>query len=372
MKRSFLLMAVALLACACARPDPFAAQRHAIALTHAAEAEGALAKHDYVRATIAANAAVQADPLDPAMHDLALRVRLTALARRPETAQVQNVAELDYAAEMLAKRDAAHLTDYLLARAELALASGSDDAAERYLDQALARKDAGVAAPLALGRLESKRGQHAKALASFQAALKLDPDSTEALTALGAEEFLENKPDAAAKALAKAVAHKDATALAHRLYGLALYSQKKVEQAGQELQRAVQLDPKDGLSQHALGDFWLATGQLDRANAAYSTASKLGAEPEATYGLAEVAVRQKDDARAASLFAAVAKSSGGTLEAAFEAGMAYERAGQAQNAATWLEAYVRAATSVASEQPRVAQARTVLAQLTSQAPPPHP
>ncbi len=375
MYKTLVLAAVAALAISCARPDPYAAERHRIASANAAQAKTALALHDYARARIAADAAAQADPLDPAMQDLALRVRLTQLAQSPQTAAVHDVQTLEYQAEMLQKRDPAHLTDYLLAQGELELATGDDQAAEKLFAQAEKRPDAGAPALLAMGRLESKRGQHEKALQSFQAALKKDPKSTDALTAVGGEEILANKPDDAAKVLEQAVSHPDATALAHRLYGLALYSQKKVPQAGQELVKAVQMDPKDGLSQHALGDYWLQTGQLARAEAAYQNASKLGAEPEATFGLAQVAARAHQDAKAAQLFAAVAKSSGGSLESAYLAGMEFDRAGQAQAAAQWLNAYVGAAARDPSEAPRVQRARSVLAQLTQPkpaAPAPHP
>jgi tetratricopeptide (TPR) repeat protein len=360
--RSFLF-AGAVLALNTGCGDKLAPGRHAAAKPHAAEVEKALAAGDFGRAALAASAAVDADPFDASMRDLPTLVRLTTLARAPEAVTLDRAAELDYAAEMLASRDAAHRPDLLVARGQLALARNDLATAEKLFRDA----GPGAAAKVALGRLLQRKGDDVNATAAFEAALAADPKNVAATVAVARTLVRTGKAPEAITRLQKAVQAQPENAALRRDLGVALFSARQVPEAGEQFQRAIALDPQAGEGKRLFADWLLATGQLDRAEVEYTGAAKLGAEPQATFGLAGIALRRKNFARAGQLYEAVANSQPSNLEAAFQAGMAFDQAGAPDAAAKWLARYVQAATPVPDEAARVAEASRKLTALVAAA-----
>lgn len=350
------LAALAALVLAAPACDRLAQKRHALAREHAVELAGALERGDASLAVIAAQAAADADPYDPAMRELPVRVRLVVLARWPELVTIERAGELDYSAQTLLRHETAHRAELLIARGLIAASRGDGAGAEKLMNEAVQAKDAPALALVALARLKLRQGQTAEATASFQKALEADPANVAASIGLGEQLLRENKAAEAEKLLQASLAKHEESAALRRTLAVALYSLKKVAEAGEQLQRSVALEPSSGVAHRALAEWLVATDQLDRAETEYTAGTKLGDELQSTFGLGTVAARKKEFPRAAQLFEAVLRAQPQAFDAAFEAGAAWEAAGQDENAAKAYARYVQGASSDPQAQAKVAEA----------------
>lgn len=358
-----LCCAALLFVCACR--DGATRQRAESAALHAREAEAALERGDYARALLAAEAAAVYDPLDPRLRDLNTRVRLTALAQAPQVVNVDRPAELDYLAEMAARRDPARAHVYQTARAYLALTRDDVAAAERFLTEAVKANYASAHA--ALGQLRARQGKRDEARAAFEAAVRADAGSVAALSGLGRIQLEVGEIDQAIENFGRALQQADAASL--RLDLAAAHARKgRAQEAGQQLQRAVALEPRNGEAHRRLGEWLLGAGDVEGAQREFNTGSQLGAEPLSTFGLGVVSQRKGEHAQAARNFEGVFNTDPRLLGAGYQAAVAYEQAGDGASAARMLQKYLRVAAANPAERERVADAQARLQRL--EAPPP--
>ncbi len=114
-----------------------------------------------------------------------------------------------------------------------------------------------------------------KRSANFQIALKLYPQYDTALADYVSLMFSTNNP---AKAMALASQYAAANpnrAAAHFIYGSALASTKKLDQALQEYQKVIQLDPKSVMAYIHIGQIYELTNRPDDALAIYQKALQI-------------------------------------------------------------------------------------------------
>ena len=344
--------------------DRASRDRASAAAAHAARAEVALAKPDFPRAIAAADLAAAYDPLEPKWRDLVIRARLTSIAVEGPAVPPDRVAELDYEAETLVERDAARAHVYKTARGTLALSRGDDAAAEALFREAVKDKPDWAPALAGLGQVLVREQKRDEAIAAFEAALKADATNPVALVNLGRLLFDAGQVDKAIETLARAVTVTDAAALRMDL-GSALWGRQRVAEAGEQFQKAVALEPRNGEAHRRLAEWLMANGRPDLAEAEYGNASKLGAGPLASFGLATVLVKKGEHAQAARLFESVFQSDPRLVAAAYQAGVEHEQAGDTASARKTLERYVRAAADSQAEREHVADAQARLTRLAA-------
>lgn len=344
--------------------DPAAAERARLAQIHVGHAEAALKGRDYLRAALAADEALAVDPLDPALRQLVQRVRLTTFVLHPNVVVLDRAAELAYQAEVLEQLDGGHAHVYKTARGLLRLAAGDAEGAEKLIQPVAGSKADWSPVQVALGRVRLRQGQRDEAIKLFEKALELDKTDHSAREELGAALVAGGQHDQAIPLLQEAIKAQDGV-LPRRSLAVAYLSTNRPKEAGAHIERAVQLNPRDGESQRILGEYYLATEALERAAEAYRQASQLGAEPLASFGLATVLQRQGDLQRAAQLYAAVYDAAPQLSIAAFQAAAAAEQLGRPDIATELYARYVEAAKDDEAEAARLKEARVRLARLRS-------
>lgn len=352
--------AVALLSPAAACRDG-RQERAEAARRHVANAEAALEKGDFARALAAAGLATEYDPLDPTLRDLVLRARLTALAVAPHTTSSDHPADLEYQAEWMAERDPARSHLWSTARGWLAMGRGDDVGAQVRFREAVRAKADFAPAQAGLGQVLLRAQKADEAAAAFDAALVADPRSPQALAGLGRLLLNRNEPARAAEVLAKALEVADAASV--RMDLAAALAPTRPGEAGAQLQRAIALEPRNGEAHRRLGELLTQLGQPGAARAELTTASQLGAEPLATFGLAVLDRKEGQPAQAARRFEAVSNADPRLAAAGYLAGVSYEEAGDLGAAAKALQRYLEQAGGEPAEKDRVADARKRLAAL---------
>lgn len=331
------------------------ADRAAAARLHVKNAVAALDKNDFVRALSAASLAVSYDPLDAKARDLLLRVRLTALATTPQAVRVDDAADLEYQAETMPVRDAAHANVYKTARAYFALARRDTKGAEALAREAVAAKGDWAPAHVALAQALLDGNKPVDASNEFEAALKADPANTQALLGEGKLATAKNEPDKAIPLLEKAAGLRDDAAV-HLALGTAYWAKQRAREAGEQLQRATLLEPKNGDAHLQLGNFLYLTNQDEAAQREFQLANELGQQVQGTFGLAMVLARGKQYAQAARLFEAVAGADATLVGAIYQAGLARESAGERDAAVQLYRIFAQRAAQNPAESQRVQDA----------------
>ncbi len=362
-----LLLAATLgLGSSCKREDSAAAR---VAAGYAREARELAAQGKLDQALVAALFATEYEPLEPSHRDLLWQLRFEALATSPESVGVEQPLQWEYQAGQLAQRDGTRAHVYQTALGYLALTRKDQALAESHFREALRIRQGWVPPMLGLARLLSAQATKAEeAERLFVAVLEAEPKNAAALAGYGGL-LLERRPEQAAKLLARAVEVAD-RAPTRLLLASALSASGKAEEAGGHLERATRLQPGNGEAFRRLGEWFLTYGKLHEAEAAFGEASRLGAEPLATFGLGLVDLREGRGAQAAKRFEAVASSDARLFEAEYQAGRAFELAGDLPNAKRAFERYLRAAGDSVAHQAQVQDVQSRLARYAATPPPP--
>lgn len=121
---------------------------------------------------------------------------------------------------------------------------------------------------LAAGRVD-------EAIATLERSLALDPNEPVTLVNLCEAYVAAQKPDLALERGDKAVAVAPDSSRAHRARARALATRKDFTEALAEIQEAVRIDPKDPISQTALGEMCILVGRSQEALAAFRAALDL-------------------------------------------------------------------------------------------------
>ncbi len=144
-----------------------------------------------------------------------------------------------------------------------------------------------------IGRNHFAAGEYADAAAAFQKALEFQPSDPKLLNWLGRSYLQQHHPEKISELLSRANSTITNSALAHLLLARAYDAQDKVDEAKQEIDRALTIDPRCHGAHFAHGFIDWSTGEL--LNAERELRQELSLDPHeslAAYYLAEVLEKQ--------------------------------------------------------------------------------
>ena len=171
---------------------------------------------------------------------------------------------------------------------ELEKAGRSSEAIQTYR-QVLDSDPKCLRALVGLGRSYYVSGEFAQASANFEKGLQLRPADPEILNWLGRSYLRERRPEKVLELLSREGSSSSNSASIHMLRARAYDAQDKLEEAIQEIQRALELDPHFHGAHFALGFIAWSTGNM--ASAEKELQQELRLDPHerlAAYYLAEV------------------------------------------------------------------------------------
>lgn len=124
------------------------------------------------------------------------------------------------------------------------------------------------------GLLARQAGKKGEALTAFEEAVAANPASVSAALELGAELESQGQSERALEVYGKAAAGAPDDATSHAKLGAVYAARGMNERAVTELETAVRLNPRDAASHKALGFAYAALGQRDKAAAAFHQAMR--------------------------------------------------------------------------------------------------
>lgn len=161
--------------------------------------------------------------------------------------------------------------------AESLFQSGKLTQAERSYEEAISIDPDGAAYYTELARIQVFKGEYEEAVTNASNAVLLDPNSAKAKAVLGwAQDFQGNLVDALGN-VERGLDLDPDSALIHAYYAEVLidYDIGSFEQAVEEAETAVRLDPNLMEAHRSLGYVWEMTGNYDLAYEAYQTALRI-------------------------------------------------------------------------------------------------
>lgn len=307
-------------------------QTPALAEEHIRRGDAALAEGRYAAALAAYGHARDLAPTNPGVQQALMRVRVHLVAENAGRLNPEALEDARYEAQLLLDTDKARAPVYLTALANVLYRQGDVEGAKIKLADALKIDPGSALAHTALGTiLMSRKEGAAQAKAELEAALKTKPDHKAALIALGQIKLAEGDLVAAVDRLEAALRGGEDFNVRMAL-GSARVQQQKPAEAVEHFQRAVQLDPKSAEALSSLGQALLSTGRLDEAERALRAAIQLKPEPATQIALGFALVRQKKLEPARALFTQILAQDPGAAGALYGAGMANEELGQKEQA----------------------------------------
>lgn len=307
-------------------------QTPALAEEHIRRGDAALAEGRYAAALAAYSHARDLAPTNPGVQQALMRVRVHLVAENAGRLNPDALEDARYEAQLLFDTDKARAPVYLTALANVLYRQGDVEGAKIKLADALKIDPGSALAHTALGTiLMSRKEGAAQAKAELEAALKTKPDHKAALIALGQIKLAEGDLVAAVDRLEAALRGGEDFNVRMAL-GSARVQQQKPAEAVEHFQRAVQLDPKSAEALSSLGQALLSTGRLDEAERAMRAAIQLKPDPATQIALGFALVRQKKLEPARALFTQILAQDPGAAGALYGAGMANEELGQKEQA----------------------------------------
>ena len=260
---------------------------------HAAEAAAVATAHTQARLVATANLHItlqflgQVRPecaddllvaLADALHGPVVRVRAGAVVARPSSGRARLLAleldDVDGALTVLAHR-VHRATVAALGLADLDIAMGAYDRAEKVLTQLLERSGEDTSANARLGILHSRRGRPDLALPELKSVVDKDPSQLEAKAELGFLYLRGGNADAALKVLNAVLAADPRNALAALYRGHALFAKGDPQKAEESFQTSSRFDPAFGEPHYALGQLYEAGHKNQDALREYKLAATL-------------------------------------------------------------------------------------------------
>ncbi|APR87843.1 TPR domain protein [Minicystis rosea] len=318
-------VAAAALAAACAQTPELAQE-------HMRRGDTALAAGKYPAALAAYGHAREIAPTDPSVQRALMRVRIHLVAENAGRINADGIEDARYEAQLLLDTDKPRAPVYLTALAQVLLRLGDGDGAKLQLAEALKLDPASVLAHTALGTmLMARKETTAQAKAELEQALKTKPDHAPALIALGQLKLAEGDLVGAADRLEAALRAGEDFGVRMAL-GNVRSQQQRAAEALDHFQRAVQIDPKSADALSALGQALLGAGRADEAERALRAAIQIRPEPTAQTALGFALARQKKLEPALAIFTQMLALDGTAAGALFGAGMVSEDLGQKERA----------------------------------------
>lgn len=329
---------------------------------HLARGDKALAAGRYTEAIAAYGHARELAPTDPAAQRGLMRARAFLVAEQPLRVTLETVEELRYEAGFLADTDPGSAAVYLTALGNIAARTGNAEEARARFDAAIKADPKSAVAHTALGVFflaqPGKEGA-ARAREEFDKAIELRPGSPVALVGLAQLSIAEGKVDGAVERLEAALkAGDDYTA--RMLLGGARLKQGKTDEAVAQFSRAVQIDPRGADAHRSLGQALLSANRPEEAERALRTAAAIAQDAPTSLALGFALARQKKADQALGQFALVLQSQSGDAAAIYGAASALEELGRKEEALTM---YRR----LAALPPQQGASAQLLAQLQQQA-----
>lgn len=315
-------------------------------------AEEAFGRGEYARAFTFAEFAAQYDPLNPAHRDLLLRCELAALMAGDQSLSAERLARLDAISDALEPADPAHSWLYATARGFSAFARGDAAAARTHFDEGVKKNAKFAIAHIGLGHLLLSTGKLDESLASFQAAVAINPSHAGALANVGRLLIEKGRAPEAMDPLNRSLALRDSNATRANLAEAMAASGMRPD-AITQLRRVLQGDPRNAAATLRLANLLLEDGQAAEAMRAFRLAQELGA-PAAGLGLAQGQIAQQDYAAAYASLREVLKQAPADLNATFLAGEVAEKLQKPAEANMLYSNYLKLAAAVPTEVARVA------------------
>jgi tetratricopeptide (TPR) repeat protein len=255
---------------------------------HVEQAEGALARGEYLHAEKIIEEAIKFAPGNVELRQRHLECFATRAAEQPLSVEALELDPLEYSLDMLdALGESEAVPALRVARGKLLLSRGDLEEARTVLEQGIEAAEDYVFGYLALASLERSAGKPLEALAAFEKAVEADGENLQALNNLGVQYVeLERFEDGLAM-FKRAIEVKDN--LASRLNaGDAMVRLERLGEAVVHLEAAVTLNPMMAEPRMRLGNACLAMKRFDQA--AQQAARVLELTPESTEALFLLAV----------------------------------------------------------------------------------
>ena len=323
------LLCLALMA-SCHRPPEQVAD-------HVKRGDAALAAGRFSQAMVAYSLARELAPHDPEVQRALLRTRAFTMAATPERVPPEAVEEARYAAQLLLETDKGKEAIYLTALGNLLARQRDPEGAKAKYAEALKADPNSAVAHTALGvaLMTTKEGR-VRAKAELELALKAKPDHHPALLALGQLKLGEGDLPGAAERLEAALAQHDDIG-ARMSLGMVRVQQQKPADAVPHFQRAAQLDPKSPEPLRSLGQALLSMGNADEAERALRAAAQMRPDGSTLIALGFALERQKKPEQALGVFEQILAQEAGSAPALFGAGASSEALGRNEKALAYYD-----------------------------------
>jgi tetratricopeptide (TPR) repeat protein len=324
------LALVAALAAACNAP-PSETQEHL------RRGDAALSAGHYPAALAAYSHARELAPTDGAVQRAMMRARVHLVAESAARLNPDGIEDARYEAEVLLDTDKAHTAVYLTALANVLVRQGDVEAAKIKLAEAVKIDPTSALAHTALGVvLMAHKESVAQAKAELELALKTRPEHAPALLALGQLKLAEGDLVGAVDRLEAALRAGD-TFIVRMALGNARVQQQRPAEAIPHFERAAQLDPRSPDALVELGQALLSVDRPEDAERALRAAMQLRVDPTTQVALAFALARQKKLEPALALFRAVLAEDGAAAGALQGAGMVSEEIGEREQAIAYYQ-----------------------------------
>jgi tetratricopeptide (TPR) repeat protein len=299
---------------------------------HTAEGKRFMAEGRYPEAALAFGRAQKLDPRSSEADIGFMRARVHSVAEEPSRLGDEGVLEMRYDAELLLRRDAAGAAAYHTALGHLSARGGDYAAARSKYEEALRLDPSSALAHTALGNIYLNDKERAgQAAAEFEAALKSRPSHASALVGLAKVALGKGDVDQAVRHLTAAIAARD-DAAARVLLGNAQVRRKNLSDGIAHLTRAVELDPRSAEALRSLGQALMAADRSAEAERPLRAAAQMKEDPEAATALGFALARQRKHAAALDAFTQVLARDPDAPLALFGAGVALEELGKRDEA----------------------------------------
>lgn len=307
------------------------------ALDHLKRGDAALAAGKYTQAMVAYGRARELAPHEPSVQRALMRGRAYLLADQPGRLGQDGVEEARYDIQVLLETDARHRAAYLTALGQLLAHSGDTEGAKAKYAEALKADPNSALAHTALGvaLMKTKEGL-GQAKTELDAAIKAEPGHVAALVGLAQAKLADGDLVGAGEKLEAALKiHEDPAGRV--LLASVRTQQNKGAEAITELQKAVQLEPKNHDALVGLGQALLAAGKAEEAERPLRVAAQLRPDMVTSMALGYALMRQKKSEAALGLFNQVLAQDPGAVPAMVGAGISCEDLGRQADAATFFK-----------------------------------
>lgn len=320
-----ILGLVAALAAGCEGPSD-------LTNTHLGRGDRALAEGQYGEALSAYAHAHELAPRDPRVQRAQMRARVLLMAEFPARVAADALPDVAYEAAFLRGKDKDMEGASLAALGNVLSRRGDLEGARVKLAEAVAADPRSYVAHAALGALLLGRPEGAaEAKVALEKALVLRPGAAAPLVGLGKIKVREGDLAGAVERFEAALKKGDDVGTRLAL-GNARLQQGKHAEAAADLERVVQMDPRNAEALSSLGQALLGAGRLDEAEGALGASTELRADTATSIAYGFTLARRKKSQKALDVLGRVLVVDPFSAPALYAAAIASEDLGLAGKA----------------------------------------